>query len=117
MIYKTNKERAKYSNTEPSMTDQSLAASTDINIIVTQFIRTGQAPPTAKTPFYGDFTDLPEDLRGFIELGRTKQTLINSLPEQLHDLTLQELMSMTNEQLTAKLQPPNKPADKKDDNQ
>lgn len=112
--WKQNKERAKTINTEPSLTDQSQAPNTDINIIVTQFMRTGQAPQ-GKTPIYGDFTQLPEDLRGFIEMGRSINTLRSALPEQLREIPPAELFRMTNEEITAKLTPPNKPADKPKD--
>lgn len=113
--WKANKQDAIYFSTKPTKTDQSQAANTDINIIVTQFLRTGQAPEGA-TPIYADFTQLPEDLRGFIEMGQNKQALIDSLPEQLKGLTYEELFALTPEQITAKLKPADKPADKpKDD--
>lgn len=106
--YKANKEHAKSYNDEPTMTDQSQAASTDINIIVTQFLRTGQGPGGIN-PIYGDFTQLPEDLRGFIEMGRSITTLRGALPEQLQGLDPRELFAMTNEQITAMLKPPEQP--------
>jgi len=101
-------------NNQPTLTDQSGAASTDINIIVTQFLRTGNAPQ-GKEGYYADFTQLPDDLRGFIEMGRSINTLRSELPEQLRDIPPAELFRMTNEEITAKLTPPNKPADKQDD--
>jgi len=101
-------------NHEPTLTDQSLAGSTDINIIVTQFLRTGQGPQGA-TPIYADFTQLPEDLRGFIEMGRSIDSLVTQLPEALRGIPVRDLIGMTNEQINAKLQPPEKPADKQDE--
>jgi len=109
MGYKANKERAKYRSDMPTATDQSQVHSTDINIIVNQFMRTGQAPPGA-TPIYGDFTELPEDLRGFIEMGRSIGKLTNELPEPLREVPVHELVAMTDEQILRKLNPPEQPA-------
>jgi len=101
-------------NNEPTLTDQSQAGQTDINIIVTQFLKTGQAPQGAQ-PIYADFTQLPEDLRGFIEMGRSINQLQRQLPQQLQGVPLVQLLNMTNEQIGAILKPPDNPADKKDD--
>lgn len=104
----------KTSNTEPTLTDQSAAGATDINIIVTQFLRTGQTPQS-KQMQYGDFTQLPEDLRGFIEMGRSIEENRNKLPEALREIPVEHLVRMTNEQINGILAPPEKPADKKDE--
>lgn len=109
--YKENKAAAVTFNTEPTKTDQSLAANTDINIIVTQFLRTGQVAHQQE-PIYGDFTELPEDLRGMIELGRSIKSHKDALPPQLKGIPLEELVNMTNEQINDKLKPADKPADK-----
>ncbi|QXP08204.1 MAG: internal scaffolding protein [Arizlama microvirus] len=103
-------------NNDPTLTDQSQAHTTDINIIVTQFLKTGQAPQGAN-PIYADFTHLPDDLRGFIEMGRSINTLHSSLPAALRDIPATELFRMTNEEITAKLTPPDKPAEKQKDEQ
>lgn len=103
-------------NNEPTLTDQSQAGQTDINIIVTQFLKTGQAPQGAN-PIYADFTQLPEDLRGFIDMGRSMNTLKSQLPPQLRELPPEVLFKMTNEEITARLTPPDKPADKPKDEQ
>ena len=103
-------------NTEPTLTDQSQAKATDINIIVTQFLRTGQAPQAAPGQ-YGDFTELPQDLRGFIEMGRSISKHQSELPEQLREVPIEYLVRMTNEQINAMLKPPEKPADEKKDEQ
>ena len=103
-------------NNEPTMTDQSQKSQTDINVIVTQFLRTGQTP-VGKPGMYADFSQLPEDLRGFIEMGRSIETLHSSLPPELQDLKAHELFAMTNEQIMARIVPPNKPADEKKDEQ
>lgn len=106
--WKKNKADAVYISTTPTKTDQSQAEQTDINVIVTQFLRTGQTPMPREGQ-YGDFSQLPEDLRGFIELGRSKQQLIENLPPELRTMPLEDLLEMTNEQITAKLQPPATP--------
>lgn len=113
--YKANKQDAIYFNTDPSLTDQSAADHTDINVIVTQFLRTGQVPNPAKQPIYGDFSQLPEDTRGFIELGRSLDDLKASLPDKLKDIPVQQLITMTNEQISAILAPavPAKPEETK----
>jgi len=108
--YKANKADAVTFNTEPTMTDQSQAAQTDINIIVTQFLRTGQGP-MGKTPIYADFSELPHDLRGFIEMGRSIQEHQEQLPEQLKGIPLADLVRMTNQQINAILQPDDKPTE------
>lgn len=114
--YKQNKADAVTFNEEPTMTDQSQAAQTDINVIVTQFLRTGAAPVPRTEPHFGDFTQLPEDLRGFIDLGRSIGPLRESLPPQLQGIPLDQLITMSNEQITAILTPPESPKeDKRED--
>jgi len=105
MSYKANKADAVTFNTEPTMTDQSQAEQTDINIIMTQFLRTGQSVQ-GKPPIYGDFSELPEDLRGFIEMGRSINHLKTELPEQLRAIPVEQLINLTNEQLVAIINPP-----------
>lgn len=104
----------KTSNNEPTLTDQSMAAQTDINIIVTQFLRTGQTPQ-GKQMQYGDFTQLPTDLRGFIEMGRSIEENRSKLPEQLREIPVEYLVRMTNEQINGILNPPDKTADTKEE--
>lgn len=106
MNYQKNKERAKTRPTKPTQTDQASAKETDINVIVKNFTVHGQAPGTTQQPMYANFADLPRDLRGFIELGRSMQNGIKQLPKQLSDLTMDELFALTREQITAKLTPP-----------
>ncbi|QXP08229.1 MAG: internal scaffolding protein [Arizlama microvirus] len=106
--WKANKADAVTFNTEPTMTDQSQAALTDINVIVTQFMKTGQVP-TQRNPIYGDFSQLPEDMRGFIEMGRSINELQSQLPEQLRGISAQELVGMTNEQINEILKPKEQP--------
>lgn len=110
-IYKTNKERAIYRNTEPTLTDQSQAANTDINIIVTQFLRTGQAPGQ-QTPVYGDFTDFPTDLKTMFELARSVKDKIQELPDALQGMPLEQLVQLTNDQINDMLPKPAPEPDK-----
>ncbi|QXP08144.1 MAG: internal scaffolding protein [Arizlama microvirus] len=109
-----NHYRGQTDNNDPTLTDQSSVHSTDINVIVTQFLKTG-AQPEGSEGFYADMTQLPDDLRGFIEMGRSITTLQNQLPKELRGMTAQEIFALTDEQLLAKLTPPEKPADKKED--
>jgi len=109
MGYYQNRQRARTQNNEPTMTDQSQAKDTDINVIVNQFMKTGQAPGAATQPMYGDFTQLPNDLRGMIELNRSMKDKRASLPPQLKDLALEELLALTPEALEAKLKPAEQP--------
>jgi len=109
-----NQAKGRTENNDPTLTDQSQAANTDINIIVTQFLRTGQTP--SDTPaIFADFTQLPEDLRGFIEMGRSIDSLVTQLPEALRGIPVRDLIGMTNEQINAKLKPPEEPASKKEE--
>lgn len=103
--YKANKQDAITYNDEPTMTDQSQAESTDINIIVTQFLRTGHTPGQ-QPPIFADFASLPEDLRGFIDMGRSIEEHRGDLPEALRRIPLNDLVNMSDEQITAILTPP-----------
>lgn len=108
------RELAKFANTDPSLTDQSQARETDINVIVGRMGIGGTVPGNAQEPMYGDFTVYPKDLRGFIEMGRKLDSLRESLPEQLRGQKLEELLQMTPEQVVKLLNPP-APEPNKDD--
>lgn len=107
------RELAKYKNTDPSLTDQSQAHETDINVIVGRMGIGGTVPGNAQQPMYGDFTELPTDLRGFLEQARQLETLREQLPKELRGQKLEELLSMTPEQV-AKLLTPATPEPKKE---
>ncbi|WNK14887.1 MAG: internal scaffolding protein [Microvirus sp.] len=109
-----NQHKGRTVNTEPTLCDQSQANQTDINIILNQFLKTGQAPGTAN-PIYGDFTQIPTDLRGFIEMGRSMNTLRSQLPEQLREIPPTVLFNMTDAEILAKITPADKPADNKEE--
>lgn len=106
MGYAENKARARTHNTDPSLTDQSQARETDINVIVGRYGISGQLPQGGSQPMYGDFSKLPTELRDFIELGRTLDQRRAELPAELRDLPTDELLALTPEQLTNKLTPP-----------
>lgn len=111
--YKLNKERAKFTNTEPTMTDQAGARETDINVIVARYGISAQMPVAGAQPMYGDFTALPEDLREYIETARSFANHRQNLPEAIRDMPIEELLALTPEELTNKLTPPAPtPADK-----
>lgn len=109
--YKRNKAKAVFINTEPTLTDQAGERDTDINVIVAQFGIHGQAPTGAKDPVYGDFTGMPTDLRGTIEMARRVNYHKNRLPPQLAELTTEELLALTPEQVKAKLTPVDEPTE------
>lgn len=96
-------------NGKPSLTDQSQAKDTDINIIVNRFLKTGTAPGAPVAPIHGDFTELPQDLRAFIETSRTIHKHRNRLPEQLRNMPVDELMRLTPDALARILAPPATP--------
>lgn len=115
MSYYENRERARTINNKPTLTDQSAAKDTDFNVIINQFLTTGRAPGPAVPPIFGDFTNLPNDLRGFIETARTINDMHKELPDKLRALSVQNLMTLTNEQIVAIMNPPQpKPEDKKE---
>lgn len=101
-------------NEEPTMTDQSAAEGTEINVILKQFGITGQAPGNARQPLYGDFTGLPTDLRGYIEQSRSIEELQAKLPDELKGMNPEELLSLTADELADKLKKPEPPAPKEE---
>lgn len=106
MQYQINKAHSRTRNTKPSMADQAGAKDTDINVIVGRFLHTGTVPTSRRPPFSGDFTELPTDLRGFIEGAMRTKDIRRSLPAELRDMPVEEILALTPEQLTSKLTPP-----------
>lgn len=102
---KERREAARYVNTMPTMTDQSAAANTDLNVIVNQFLKTGQTA-SRSTPVYGDFSQLPDNLRDAIDQARSVQRLRSTLPPQLRERTTEELLALTAEDIARILAPP-----------
>jgi len=116
MNYEKNRVRARTFNNQPTMTDQSQAADTDLNIIVRRFGVTGQIPRGGE-PMYGDFSELPTDLRGMIEKSKEVESLRRKLPKELAELDITELLTLTPEQLSAKLTKPTTTGDKPSESQ
>lgn len=100
-----NKELAVTRDTTPTLTDQSQAKDSDINIIIKLMGHTGTVPGAKGEPMGGDFTGLPTDLRGFIEKAREINTLQRALPPQLNGKTLDELVKLTPDELKQILTP------------
>lgn len=106
-VYKINKAKSRTVNNQPTMTDQAGAKDTDINVIVGQFLVHGQMPGTTKQPIPdADFTNMPTDLRGFIDLGKTIEENKAKLPQQLHGMSVDKILSLTPEELKTILTPP-----------
>lgn len=105
-IYQRNKIRAQFTNTEPTMTDQAAARETDINVIVSRYGISAQMPTNGSEPMYGDFSELPEDLREYIETARTFAEHRQNLPEAIRDMPIEELLALTPDELSNKLTPP-----------
>lgn len=99
------RKRARTRTTKPSLTDQSQAKATDINVIVKSMLR-GSQPTSSAHPIYGDFSNLPQDLRAMIEQTRSIEKLRKSLPQQLRERPIEELLSLTPDELANILQPP-----------
>lgn len=117
--WRRNKEAAKYRETEATMTDQSAANDTDINVIMKKYAVHGQAPGNTMTPLLGvDFTEMPDNFRDMIEEGRQLGQRMKMLPPELKGLTVDQLLALTPEQLANKLtppKPPGPPVDKPED--
>jgi len=107
--------KARTHNTEPTMTDQSGARETDLNVILTRYAQSGTIQSHGKEPIYEDWTKYPEDFRGYIHQSRETARLRDKLPDQLKKMTDQELLALTVDQLNNILAPPDKPADKPKD--
>lgn len=106
MSYRENKQRAQTRTTKPSLTEQSAANETDINVIVAKFKITGRVPGSQQEPLSGDFTQLPRDLRGFIDLAKSMKNLKSKLPKELRDIPDAKLLALTPDQLKNILTPP-----------
>lgn len=102
-------------NNEPTLTDQSGRQQTDLNIILQQAAITGTMPSNGKEPQYHDWTLIPRDLRGMLELREKIEEHRARLPEKLREIPLEKLMEMTDAEINATLQPPAPPPDKPKD--
>lgn len=106
MVYQQNKAASRIKYTKPTLTDQSQAASTDINIVLKQFRITGQAAVQAGTPLYEDWTNHPRDLRELLDQSRNLNKTIRNLPKPLQEIPLSQLIQLTPTQVRDKLIPP-----------
>lgn len=114
--WRKNKKAAIFKNFEPSMTDQSQADSVDIVQIIKRFRVTGMAPRLGVQGHYADYSEIPNDLRGIIEQSRSIHSLRKKLPEALRDVPVEELLSMTPEQMARIVAPPpDKQTDKQEE--
>lgn len=110
MYYAVNKLKARIKRTTPTVTDQSQAKATDLNVIVKKFGVTSNIGSMNANPMFGqDTTNWPRDLREVFETARDLHRARAQLPEQLQNLTLAELVQLTDEQLQQKLTPPKEP--------
>lgn len=107
--YHKNKAAARTRNTDPTLTDQSQAADTDINVIVRRHQAGGFTQPGRREPIYADFAALPRGLREMIEHARTLPRIREQLPEGLRDLPVETLVNLTPNDVTRILTPPADP--------
>lgn len=109
-----NKARGRTVNTRPTKTDQAGARETDLNIIVSRFLTTGTVPGHAGTPLNGDFTNLPRDYRDMIHQARSIERLRGQLPKELANLTISDLVEMSDDALVGYLKPKETPEQAKE---
>lgn len=105
-MYLNNKLLAIYNSTKPTLTDQAGANETDINIIVGRMGISGHVPGNNKEPMQGDFTQFPADLRSMIETSRSIENVRKRLPQQLAELPMERLLTLTPDEITNILTPP-----------
>jgi len=107
--YRRNKERAKYYETMPSLTDQSQADDTDINLIMKRAEAGQMVRGAAGEPQYGDFSEVPQDLKTAIEKARQVKEIRAKLPPALREIPIEELLTYSREELKAIVDPEPKP--------
>lgn len=107
--YQQRKADAVIMNNEPTLTDQGGARDTDINIIVRSMGVGNTLPGNTKQPITGDFTSIPEDLRGMIEESRAIENYRSTLPAQLREMPMEQLLALTQDDLVKIMQPPAQP--------
>lgn len=109
MKYLERREATRTRTTMPTRTDQSGAKDTDINVIVGRFLKTGMVPGAQGQAMGGDFTNLPLDLRAYIETARSLDKIRTRLPKELREKPIEELLRLTTHELTTILTPPAAP--------
>lgn len=94
MGYAENKERSKTLIIGNTVTDQSGAPGTDINVIVKKMQQTGSMPTGSKPPMWGaDLSEIPDNLRDMLEMSRNIEAHRNELPKELQGLSTAELIN------------------------
>lgn len=114
MHYAINKAASRTVTTQPTLTDQSQAHETDINVIVRRFATSGRVPGTQRAPLSGDFTQLPNDLRGFLDAAKDLKRLRGNLPKELQGKSTEEILALTPDQLQTILTPLEPTSEQKD---
>lgn len=104
-IYYENAKRAETYTTEPTMTDQSQAAETDINVIVGRMLPTNMVPGRPGEPIYADWTTVPKDLRDLINQGRSLMKHHSELPAALQEFAIEDLIQLTPQEINSILRP------------
>lgn len=106
MNHETRRAKGRTINDGRSLTDQSQADDTNINVILRKYGVTGVARGVAGEPQYIDHTAKPQDLREAFEFARSATALRDRLPPSLRDKPLDELTTLTLDQLNTILHPP-----------
>lgn len=107
--YRINKALAVFINTEDTLTDQSQANDTDINVIVQRYGITGTAPGAPTPPQYEDYSELPNNLKDMIEQVRDVRLLRQTLPPGLREIPVDKLLTLTPTDIENILAPPAPP--------
>lgn len=113
--HEERRAKARTVNNEPTMTDQSAASQTDLNLILQRYAQSGTLNSHGKEPMYMDWTEYPEDYRDFIHKSREIDNIRQRLPKELTELTNEQLLTLTPTQLQTILTPPAPPPDKPKD--
>jgi len=103
------RSRGRTHNDGKSLTDQSQADDTNINVILRKYGVTGVATGRAGQAQFLDHSLLPTDLREAFETVRAAKGLRDTLPEAIRNKTIEELTTLTLEQLNTILTPPAPP--------
>lgn len=109
MNHEARRAKGRTYNDCKSLTDQSQADDTNINVILRKYGVTGVAQGVAGHPQYLDHSELPKDLREAFDMARKATSLRATLPEGLRDKPIEQLSKLTMDELNAILHPPAKP--------
>jgi len=106
MNHEQRRAKGRTNGSSVSLTDQSQADDTNINVILKKYGVTGVARGVAGAPQYLDHSQLPRDLREAFDLTRRAEDMRKNLPEGLRNKTVEELNKLTMEELNTILHPP-----------